>query len=91
MDAGIGAFELVGVGGVLHEPVNDDSVIAFSCDTSRMSGPPFNVDAAVVHECFPPPATPRTLTSRELISSEPRFRDRGLTSIREECWVITSD
>ncbi len=63
-------------------------LIAFSYDTARMSGPPFSVDAAVVHECFPPPATPRLLTSRELISSEPRFRDRGLTSIREECWVV---
>ncbi len=64
-------------------------LIAFSYDTSRMSGPPFSVDAAVVHECFPPPASPRLLASRELISSEPRFRDRGLTSIREECWVVS--
>lgn len=63
-------------------------LIAFNYDTSRMSGPPFSVDAAVVHECFPPPASPRLLGTRELINSEPRFRDRGLSSIREECWVL---
>jgi thiopurine S-methyltransferase len=63
-------------------------LMAFSYDTGRMAGPPFSVDESVVNACFPAPARPERLATRELIDTEPRFRERGLDSIREDAWLI---
>lgn len=64
-------------------------LVTFEYDTSRMSGPPFSVDETEVRRLWEQHGTVRPLGSVELIDEEPRFRERGVDSIREAAYLIT--
>ena len=63
-------------------------LIAFEYDQTQMPGPPFSVDDACVRALWGPHGSVRALGGRELIDEEPRFRERGVQSIRESAYLI---
>lgn len=63
-------------------------LVAFEYDATRMSGPPFSVDETCVRAFWSAHARIEELGSVELIDEEPRFRERGVDSIRERAWLI---
>ena len=53
-------------------------VVTVAYDASRMTGPPFCVDAAQMDALFGEGFDIESLESGEIIDEEPRFRERGL-------------
>jgi thiopurine S-methyltransferase len=50
-----------------------------------MTGPPFSVDAAEVERLYSPHHAIRELARRDVLASEPRMRERGITELIEVC------
>jgi thiopurine S-methyltransferase len=56
---------------------------------TEMKGPPFAVNSQEVHRLFSRHHSIVELARRDVLSSEPRMRARGLTSLTEVCYQIT--
>lgn len=54
----------------------------------QMPGPPFAVAEAEVRRLFAPDFSVSPIASREALLEEPRFMQRGLTSRREEAYLL---
>jgi thiopurine S-methyltransferase len=74
----------------LLEPVSDILLITIEYDVQSMDGPPFPVGEDEVRSLFDGLAVEK-LGDRDCLGEEPRFRDRGLTWMREVVYHIRSD
>ncbi len=54
----------------------------------EMEGPPFSVEEEEVRALFDGAAKVQPLLSREILEEEPGLRQRGLSALREEAWLI---
>ncbi|NLE86907.1 MAG: thiopurine S-methyltransferase [Myxococcales bacterium] len=63
-------------------------LVTFAYDQTRMSGPPFSVDAAEVQRLFASRCEIEALEDVDILEREPRFRARGLESLREQVWLL---
>lgn len=64
-------------------------LVTFSYDQSAMTGPPFSVDAAEVRQLFGSRCDVEGLADDDILDQEPRFRQRGLSRLREQAWLLT--
>lgn len=72
----------------LLEPGGVILLINFEYDASLMNGPPFSVSKEELPQLYPG-AKLECLEERDILEDEPRFKQRGLTWLRESCWKIT--
>jgi thiopurine S-methyltransferase len=63
-------------------------LVTFAYDPAAMTGPPFSVDAAEVRRLLEGRGTLTCLADDDILEREPRFRERGLTWLREQAWVL---
>jgi thiopurine S-methyltransferase len=63
-------------------------LVTFAYWGGTMTGPPFSVDDAEVKRLFAG-STLEQLDERDVLDSEPRFRERGATAIVEQAWLVT--
>lgn len=62
-------------------------LITLEYPQAQMDGPPFSVSAQQVHALFAG-HTVKELARSDILSHEPRFRERGLTALEEVVWSI---
>jgi thiopurine S-methyltransferase len=55
---------------------------------SEMEGPPFSVGDPEVLQLFSDVCTARRLSRADVLQSQPRFRERGLTAMTETAWRV---
>lgn len=60
-------------------------LISFEHDTG--SGPPFSIPPAEVHELFDAHFDLREHRTTDVLAAEPRFKDRGATFMKEQCYL----
>ena len=53
-----------------------------------MDGPPFSVPAAEIHTLFGPHAKVSLAAQMNIIDKEPKFAQRGLTSLESVVWQL---
>jgi len=63
-------------------------LITLEYGTSTSSGPPFSVTAEEVHALYEPRLEVRELERSDILDSEPRFRDRGITALYETAYAL---
>jgi thiopurine S-methyltransferase len=63
-------------------------LVTFDYEGAGMTGPPFSVPEAEVRRLFASCAL-ELLETADITDSEPRFRERGATSIAEQAWLVT--
>jgi len=63
-------------------------LVTFAYWGGTMTGPPFSVGDADVKSLFAA-AELEKLAERDVLESEPRFRERGATAIVEQAWLVT--
>jgi thiopurine S-methyltransferase len=63
-------------------------LISLDYDAGQMNGPPFSVPPPEVIQLFQPYARVRLLEEREVISTHPQFKTKGVTSLRESVYVL---
>src|SRR5690606_36502512 len=63
-------------------------LITFVYDQAVMSGPPFSVDAAEVERLFGAACEIVNLADEDIIDRLPRLRERGLSWLREQAWLL---
>ena len=56
---------------------------------SEMDGPPFSVPAAEVERLYGAHCEVRVLSRRSILDEEPRFSERGVTSLHSSAYLIT--
>ena len=64
-------------------------LISLEYDQARMSGPPFSVSDAEVLRLFGETYTVQQLSRTDILHSQPKFMERGLTRLSEQAWHIT--
>lgn len=65
-------------------------LVVVEYDETVMSGPPFSVREEEVHALFEARCTIDLLMRRDILEEEPRFRERGLTSMAETAYLLRS-
>lgn len=65
-------------------------LITFDYEDGQMSGPPFRISEGEVRALFSACAQIELLRSDDILESEPRFKERGLSSLRETAWWMVS-
>jgi thiopurine S-methyltransferase len=55
----------------------------------EMQGPPFAVSSGEVDALYREHAEVRVLAELDVLEQNPRFRDRGLTRLRENIYLLT--
>lgn len=71
-------------------PTSPQLVVTVEYDVSRMNGPPFCVDAQQMSSLFAGRFDIELLESGEVIDEEPRFRERGLDSLVEHAFLLST-
>jgi thiopurine S-methyltransferase len=64
-------------------------LITFDYNQAEMSGPPFAVSSAEVALLYQDHAQIRLLAHRDVLDQNPRFRQRGLSRIEENIFLLT--
>lgn len=64
-------------------------LVTFEYPQHEMEGPPFSVTQAEVHHLYEQKYTITQLVSRDVLNEFPRFRDKGLSSLREVAYHLT--
>jgi len=64
-------------------------LVTFEYPQEQMSGPPFSVPQALVRALYEPAFHVELRASRNILGEEPRFADRGVTSLMERVYRIT--
>lgn len=64
-------------------------LVAFDYPQAEMSGPPFSVGEAEVHDLFDPAFEITLRASHDILANEPRFRERGLSALHERVYALT--
>lgn len=63
-------------------------LITLEYGTSASSGPPFSVTAPEVRALYEPQVEVRELERSDILDSEPRFRDRGISALYEAVYAL---
>ncbi len=63
-------------------------LLTLDYDQSEMGGPPFSVSDAEVTELFTDACTVQQLCRTDILRSQPRFMERGLTRLSEQAWRL---
>jgi thiopurine S-methyltransferase len=63
-------------------------LITLEYGTNASSGPPFSVMAREVRALYEPQVEVRELERSDILDSEPRFRDRGITALYEAAYAL---
>jgi thiopurine S-methyltransferase len=66
-------------------------LVAFEYPQHEMPGPPFNVDSAEVSALFGAQCTIELLLEADILAQEPRFRDKGVTRLKEVVYALVKD
>jgi thiopurine S-methyltransferase len=64
-------------------------LITLDYHQSEMKGPPFSVTAAEVETLFAAEWALEDLETRDILVDEPRFRERGLSRLAEQVYLLT--
>lgn len=64
-------------------------LVTLEYDQTQMQGPPFAVDEQEVGSLFSPRWSVELIFEDDVLAHEPRFRERGLTRLREKIYVLT--
>ncbi len=72
----------------LLPPGTQTLLVAFDYPQSEMNGPPFSVPKREVESLFSPYFDVELRYSEDILESNPRFRERGLTSMIEEIYRL---
>lgn len=64
-------------------------LITFEYPQHEMEGPPFSVTQAEVQRLYQDSNTIKKLVSKDVLNEIPRFRDKGLSSLREVVYHLT--
>lgn len=63
-------------------------LVTLNYDQSRMDGPPFSVTEGEVQQHYQDFYRMTALESREIIDQEPRFKEKGLTSFKQDVYRL---
>jgi thiopurine S-methyltransferase len=63
-------------------------LVTFHYDPVVMKGPPFSIGEAEVRRLFEGAGTLERLGDENVLDAEPRFKERGLTWLREQAWLF---
>ena len=63
-------------------------LLTLDYNQSEMEGPPFSVSDAEVSRLFRDACTIQQLCRTDILSSQPRFMERGLTRLSEQAWRV---
>lgn len=72
----------------LLEPGASVLLVTFVYDQAQMNGPPFSVSPEEVHALYGASCEIERLEDLDILDESPRFRERGLTSLREMAWHL---
>ena len=64
-------------------------LVTFDYLQHEMQGPPFSVDEPEVRAFYENKGAVRLLSSADILDKEPRFRDKGLTQLQENVFLVT--
>lgn len=64
-------------------------LVAFDYPQPEMSGPPFSVQSKEVETLYRDWCRIELLHTEDILSKEPRFRERGLSRLQEQVYVLT--
>lgn len=64
-------------------------LITLSYDQPQMEGPPFSVDPQLLSSLYDETYLIKRLSEKNIICHEPRFAERGLTALYEQCSLLT--
>jgi thiopurine S-methyltransferase len=73
----------------LQAPGTRTLLITLAYPQAEMEGPPFSVSDNEVSELYGDNYQIDKLASKNIIEDEPRFKDRGLTSLTETAFKLT--
>jgi thiopurine S-methyltransferase len=73
----------------LTRPGTETLLITLEYPQAQMAGPPFSVPAQEVMDLYGSRHMIRELSRRDILSSEPRMRSRGVTDLHEVCYRLT--
>lgn len=63
-------------------------LVSFEYPQAEMAGPPFSVPQAEIRSLFGAHFDIAALGRADILDTEPRFRERGLTHLTETCWLM---
>lgn len=63
-------------------------LVCFAYPQEQMQGPPFSVEAEEVNALFSPSCSVRLIERHDVLDKEPRFKQRGLTRLEEEVFLL---
>lgn len=63
-------------------------LISFEYDPSEMDGPPFPVQPDEIHRLYGDRYTLEELSRQDVIDSQDRFKDAGVTSFVQVAWRL---
>lgn len=69
-------------------PETSTLLVSFEYPQEEMQGPPFSVEEAEVRALFAPAAEVQLMDETDILEREPRFRERGLTRLREKAFHL---
>ncbi len=64
-------------------------LVAFDYDQDEMPGPPFCVPAQEIEALYGEWCAVTLLCTQDITAQEPKFRERGLSSLREQVYALT--
>jgi len=70
-------------------PATQILLVSFDYPQSEMSGPPFAVSTEEVESLYRGRANIRRLAQHDVLAQNPRFKDRGLSRLQENIFLIT--
>lgn len=73
----------------LLNPGSQILLVAFNYHQTEMQGPPFSVNQQEVQVLYGSWCDVQLLCTEDILDREPHFRDRGLTSMQEQVYLLT--
>ena len=73
----------------LLDPGSTGLLVTLDYDQAQMDGPPFSVADAEVQRLFSAHYDTRQLLRRDVLATHERFRDKGLTALFEQAYVLS--
>jgi thiopurine S-methyltransferase len=74
----------------LLEPGIKTLLVAFDYPQDEMPGPPFSVQTAEVYALYDGWCDIELLDSEDILDKEPRFRDKGVSRMQEQVYLLTT-
>jgi len=75
----------------LQRPGTRTLLVTLTYPENEMDGPPFSVSEKEVNELYRDNFKVEKLAAKSILEDEPRFRDRGLTSLMETAYKLTKN